>query len=214
MKFKIGGMTAAIFAGIFLVAVVGQVAAKNVESVFQGKILVLNKRPPSYFSTKSGFVKFLRKNSTKVVYENEERTWEFETMAFFRRPLGDYEVEMVFYDIADGRDKNSRRFVNSFVQYTQDRNTRSLAGKTRLIRPDFDAHKKYLIIAQSKGKELAQGEFATRGTSQAQIDAQKRMEAVQKKMEADMKELQRKAKEQEEAEKRRKRGKETSEDLF
>lgn len=212
MKTRVSWMTAAIFAGTFLVAAVGQVAAKNAESVFRGKILILTKRPPSYFSTKSGFVKFLRKHSTKVVYENSERTWEFETMAFLKRPLGDYEVEMVFYDTQDGREKYSRRFVNSFVQYTQDRNTLSLSGKTRLIRPDFDAGKSYLLIAQSKGKELAQGEFSTRGTSQAQIDAQKRYDAVQKKMEADMKELERKAKEQEEAEKKRK--KKASEDLF
>ncbi len=200
-----------LICGVLLVGI-GSVAARSVESIFAGKVLVLKKRPPAYFKRKSGFVRFLKTHSTKTVYEGQDKTWSFETMAFFKRPLGDYEVEMVFYDIKNGRAKHQRRYVNSFSQYTQDRNTRSLSGKTKLIRPDFDANRRYMIVAQSRGKELAKGEFATRGTSQAQIDQDKRLDHMQKEMEKSMKDLEKRAKEQEE--RRQKESQKAADDLF
>lgn len=196
---------------LLLLSGLGDVAA-GIPDRFAGKVFVLTKRPPSYFNTKGGFAAFLKKHSAKVVRENSNRTWTFDTMAFFKRPLGDYEIEMVFYDIANGKSKASRRFVNSFTQYTQDRNTRSLSGKTKLIRPDFDANKQYQIVAQSHGKEIAWGQFSTRGTSQARIDQEKRIEQTQKEMEKSMKDLERKAKEQEE--RNRKSNKKAADDMF
>ena len=195
-----------------LVVGIGEVAARSAEKVFSGRIFVLTKRPPSYFRTKNGFVSFLRKNSTKTVYENKDKVWAFTTMAFLKRKLGDYELEMVFYDIKRGRSKAQRKFVNSYTQYTQDRNTRSLSGKTELVRPSFDANRRYMIVAQSRGQELAFGEFTTRGTSQRALDSQKRCEQAQKEMEKSMRDLERRAKEQEEREK--KMNKKAADDLF
>ncbi len=212
MKKSIAWFSVITFAFIVLVAGLGDALARGVPDIFAGKVLLLKKRPPSYFRTQGKFVSFLRRNSIKVVYQNEEREWVFDTMAFFRRPLGDYEVEMVFYNIEKGRSKSKRRFVDSFTQYTQDRNTRSLSGKTRLIRPQFDANIRYMVIAQSRGKELAKGEFSTKGTTQASIDQQKRYDNIQKEMEKSMKDLERKAKEQEEAQK--KENNKAAEDLF
>ncbi|MCP4600347.1 MAG: hypothetical protein GY847_07415 [Proteobacteria bacterium] len=205
-------MAIVIFSCSILVAGLAEVAAGSPPSVFGGKVFLLKKRPPSYFRSKGGFVKFIRRNSIKVVYENEDREWNFQTMSFFKRPLGDYEVEMVFYNIEKGRSKGRRHFVDSFTQYTQDRNTRSLSGKTKLIRPSFDANIRYMVIAQSHGIELAKGEFSTKGTSQAAIDQQKRYEKIQKDMEKSMKELEKKAKEQEQQQK--KDNKKAADELF
>lgn len=184
---------------------VTDVVANRVENAFAGKVVILKKRPPTYFKSQGGFVKYLRSNALKTVHENTDKTWTFQTMAFFKRPLGDYEVEVVFYDISRGSGKSQRRFVNSYPQFTQDRNTRSLSAKTKLIRPDFDANKRYQIVFQHRGKEIAKGQFETRGTSQQSIDSQKRVEAAQKEMEKSMKDLERRAKEQEEREKRSKK---------
>lgn len=204
-----------ILAAVFVVVCVGEVFARRPEDVFAGKVLILKKRPRSYYRKAGQFISFLRTHSTKVVYEQpEDRLWSFETMAFFRRPLGDYEVEMVFYDIENGRSKSKRRFVDSYPQYTQDRNTRILSGKVKLVRPQFDANRRYMLVAQHRGRELAQGEFSTKGTSQAAIDQQKRYEKVQADMEKSMKELEQKAKEQEEAEKKRKKKEMEETDLF
>jgi len=211
MKKNIVPCAVLCLACLVLLSGLGEVTA-GMAGRYAGRVFVLTKRPPGYFRTKGGFASFLKRHSTKIVYENSKRAWSFDTMAFFKRPLGDYEIEMVFYDITSGKSKSSRRFVNSYTQYTQDRNTRSLSGKTHLIRPDFDANKHYQIVAQSRGKELAQGEFRTRGTSQARIDQEKRMEQTQKEMEKSMRDLEKKAKEQEERE--RKANKEASKDLF
>ena len=135
-------------------------------------------------------------------------------MAFFRRALGDWEVEMVFYDVKNGSSPSSRRFVDSYTQYTQDRNTRILSGKCQLTRPSFDAGKEYMVVVQHKGDELAKGFFSTKGISQAQIDDQLRAEAEMKKMEQSMKDLEQKVKDQEAAAQKEKENLKAAEDLF
>lgn len=209
-------IAAVVVAALFLTAVVGEVAARGAEDVFAGKVLLLKKRPPSYFKTKGGFISYLRSHSIKSVHANEDNTWTFETMSFFRRPLGDYEVEMVFYDVENGSSKSKRRFADSYTQYTQDRNTRILSGKAHLTRDSFDAHKKYMIVVQHKGRELAKGFFTTKGVSQAALDQQKRVEAEMKKMEESMKQLQKLAKEQEEEQKKKEaeENEKAADDLF
>ncbi len=179
-----------------LVLTVVTVIDAAVEDSFAGKVLILTKRPPGYFKTQGAFVQWLRSHSTGKVYQNEAKEWEFETMAFFRRPLGDYECQVAFYDVTDG--KASKRFVDGYAQQTMDRNTRILAHKARLTRPQFDANRSYVVIVQHLGRELAKGSFSTKGTTQASIDDQKRLEHEMKKMEESMKEMERKAKEQEE----------------
>jgi hypothetical protein len=194
--------------------VAGEVIARRAEDVFAGKVVVLKKRPPVSFKTGDGFVQFLQANSMRTVYADADNTWTFETMAFFRRALGDWEVEMVFYDVENGSSDGSRRFVDSFTEYTQDRNTRVLSGKCHLIRPSFDANKNYMIVVMHKSEELAKGFFSTKGISQEQIDNQLRADAEVKKMEASMKELEQKVKEQEEAAKKSKENEKAADDLF
>lgn len=205
---------AASFVALFVVVVAGEVIARRAEDAFAGKVIILKKRPPATFKSADGFVQFLHANQMRVVYADADTTWSFETMAFFRRALGDYEVEMVFYDVKNGSSPSSRRFVDSYTQYTQDRNTRSLSGKCHLIRPSFDAGKEYMIVVQHKGDELAKGFFSTKGISQEQIDNQLRVDAEVKKMEESMKDLERKAKEQEEAAKKKQEDSKAAEDLF
>ena len=205
---------AAVVAALFVVVVAGEVIARKPEDVFGGKVIILKKRPPTAFKTADGFVQFLHANAMRTVYADADNTWTFETMAFFRRALGDWEVEMVFYDVGAGSSNAARRFVDSYTQYTQDRNTRSLSGKVQLIRPQFDANKDYMVVVQHKGDELAKGFFSTKGISQQQIDDQLRVEAEMKKMEQSMKDLEQKVKEQEEAAKKKQEDSKAADDLF
>jgi len=203
----------AILTAAFFLVCVGEVLAAQAEKVFAGKVFLLKRVPPNYFKKSGGFISFLRHNSIKTVYENEDHTWTFQTMAFFRKPLGDYEVEMVFYDIEDGKSKNARRFVDSYTQYTQDRNTRALGGKAKLTRPSFDANKRYMVVVQQHSSEIAKGYFSTKGISQAQLDQDKRLKHEMKEMEKSMEDLKKKAKEQEEAANKKKNNK-AADDLF
>jgi hypothetical protein len=207
-------LAAALVAALFVAVIGGEVVARRAEDVFGGKVIILKKRPPTTFKTADGFIQFLHANAMRVVYANADNTWTFETMAFFRRALGDWEVEMVFYDVDAGSSNAARRFVDSYTQYTQDRNTRSLSGKVQLIRPQFDANKDYMVVVQHKGDELAKGFFSTKGISQQQIDDQLRYEAELKKMEESMKDLEKKAKEQEDAAKKREENSKAADDLF
>jgi hypothetical protein len=194
---------------------VGEVIA-GAEQTFAGRVLVLKKSPPNYFKTKGGFVSFLRNNSIKTVYESKDHTWSFPTMSFFKRPLGDYEVQVVFYDITKGTSESKRKFVDAYGQNTMDRNTRSLFHKVRITRPLFDAKKKYEIHMQKGGSTLARGSFSTKGVTQAALDQQKRLEHEMKKMEESMKQLEKLAKEQEEEQKRKQEeeNKKAADDLF
>jgi hypothetical protein len=196
MSHRVRAGITALVAGIFIVLVAGEVIARRAEDVFAGKVVILRQRPPVSFKSADGFIGFLRNNSIQTVYAAQDNTWTFETMAFFRRPLGDLEVDMVFYDVTNGSSEDSRRFVDTYTQYTQDRNTRVLSGKCHLIRPSFDANRSYQVVVQHQGTELAKGYFATKGVSQEQIDNQLRYESEMKKMEESMKDLQKKVEEQ------------------
>jgi hypothetical protein len=137
-----------------------------------GKIVVLNQSPPEKFPSNTAFTKFIRTNSINEVSPNDKGNWEFQTMAFFDQPLNDFEVELIFYDITEGSSVDMRRYVNSYTMYTRDHSAQTLAGKTKLIRPDFHANRTYMIVAKSRGFELARGEFSTVGLSEEEGDAE------------------------------------------
>jgi hypothetical protein len=203
---------AALVAGLFVVLVAGEGIARRAEDVFAGKVVILKKRPPLSFKSADGFIGFLRTNSVQTVYADGDNTWTFETMAFFHRPLGDLEVDMVFYDVTNGGGEG--RFVDTYTQYTQDRNTRVLSGKCQLIRPTFDANKSYNIVVQHQGTTLARGHFSTKGISQDQLDNEKRVAAEMVKMEESMKDLQKKVDEQKAREEAQKKDQKAADDLF
>ncbi len=185
-------------AGFLLVAGLSEV---NGAGAFSGQIKILTKMPKTWYKSAGEFNSFIRNHTTQNVYEaGDDRTWEFNIMAFFKKKLGDNEVTLAFYDLDLGS-----KYVDSQVKMTKDYNSDTLMCSVRLTRPPFDANKKYEMVAQDKdGSKLARGTFTTKGTSQAAIDQNKRYETMQKEMEKSMAELEKKAKEQEEAEKRRK----------
>ena len=210
MRKSLMWLTACSMVGLFLLAGMGEVKAG-----MKGQIKILTKMPKKkYYKSKGQFHSFIRRNSTRVVYEDSDsKNWRFNIMAFFKKRLADSEVTLMFYDIERGGSK----YVDSVIKMTRDYNSDSLLCSVTLHRPPFDANKRYKMVAQDKdGNTLATGTFETRGTSTRVLDSQKRYEHTQKEMEKSMKELERKAKEQEEAEKRRKEkeNKKAAQDLF
>ncbi len=199
-----------IIALLFLVGAIGTVVAQDAHNVFAGQVILLSKIPPTYFNTKDGFVRFLRQNKITVLHANAENEWDFKSMAFFRKPLGDYEVEMVFFDVTSGKGPDAKEFKDSFTQYTQDRQSRSLLGRAILTRPRFDANRKYIVEVQSHGKTVASGSFETKGATQAQLDEQKRIDNEMQKMQKSMEELQKKAQEQENQQKEKEKNKDAA----
>jgi hypothetical protein len=204
-------VAALLIAGFMLVTGLSEVQGGS--SPFKGQIRILTKMPKSWYSSAGAFNSFIRSHSTQKVYEaGNDKTWEFNIMAFFKKGLGDNEVTLAFYDLGLGS-----KYVDSQTKMTKDYNSDTLMCSVRLTRPPFDANKKYEVVAQDKnGSKLARGIFTTQGTAQAAIDQQKRYDTMQKEMEASMKELERKAKEQEEAQKKQneKENKKAADGLF
>lgn len=207
---------------LFLVGAVHEVVAANAEKKFAGKVIVLKKIPPSYFNSSNGFVNFLRNKANVYSCQNplplpDEGDVDFQAMAFFRKPLGDYEVEMLFHDIGprNGK-KGTGTFRGSVTQYTQDRNTRSILARTTMSRSEFDADRQFKVEIQSHGKTVATGYFCTKGMSQAEVDQQKRIKAQQEEMRKSMEALKKKAAEQErkENEKQKQQDAAAGQDLF
>lgn len=205
-----------IAATLILVGALHTVFAANAETMFAGKVVVLDAIPPTWFNSKNGFVNFLKKHRITVVHANADNEWNFKAMAFFRKPIGDYEVEMVFFDIGSGSGKSMREFRGSVTQYTQDRNAKTLLGRATLTRPTFDANRKYFVEVQNHGKTVASGQFETKGISQNQLDQQKRLEHQQKEMEKTMEEMKRREEEQhrQEQEAQKKKDAAAGDDLF
>jgi hypothetical protein len=207
MRRTLTWITACSLAGLIMVAGLGEVFGG---AAFKGQIRVLTKMPKAYYPKASQFKSFIASHTTKYVYESgDDRTWQFNIMAFFKRKLGDNEVTLMFYDRG--------KFVDSQIKMTRNYNSDTLLCSVRLNRPPFDAEKTYEVVAQDKnGNKLAKGMFTTRGTTQAAIDQQKRIEYTQKEMEKSMKELEKKAKEQEEAQKRKEaeKNKKAADSLF
>lgn len=214
-----------VFSKLFLANIIGLSALLLVSvswggnpppKTLVGKIVVLNQSPPEKFPSNTAFTKFVRTNSVKEVSQNDKGTWEFQTMAFFDQPLNDFEVELIFYDISEGSSVDMRRYVNSYTMYTRDHSTQTLAGKTKLIRPDFHANRTYMIVAKSRGFELARGEFSTIGIPEETDTAQSQATQTQEGENSSLKASEKKPNPQEIAERARREeeNKKTAENIF
>ena len=139
-------------------------AARKPEDVFAGQVVITNKRLPSRFSTGDAFIKALQQAKTDKVWPKEQAgndvaVWKLEYVAFFARPLNDFEVMVKFFDVTGG----ARKFIAGDAQMTRERDTRVFASDIELSKPYFDANRKYMMVVESKGKTVATASFWLRG---------------------------------------------------
>ncbi|MCG5055649.1 MAG: hypothetical protein KA712_22050 [Myxococcales bacterium] len=139
-------------------------AGKKPEDVFKGQVVVTKKRLPSKFSSGEAFISAIKQSKTDKIWPKEQKgnddaTWKVEYVAFFARPLDDFEVMVKFYDVTGG----TRRYVAGDAQMTRERGTRVFASDMELSKPEFDANRKYLMVLESHGRTVAQTTFWLRG---------------------------------------------------
>ncbi len=178
--------TACTLAGLMMVVGVTDVSG----APFKGQIRVLTKMPKAYYKKAAEFKRFIASHTTKEVFEDgEDKSWRFNIMAFFKKKLNDNEVTLMFY--------HNDKFVDSQVKMTRNFGSDTLLCSVRLYRPPFDAETTYEVVAQtSDGTRLATGRFTTRGTTQAQLDQEKRTAHEMEEMQKSMEDLKKKAEEQ------------------
>ena len=139
------------------------VAAKP-EDVFKGQVIITKKRLPTRYSSGDAFISAVKQAKTDRVWPkeqkgNDEATWKIEYVAFFAKPLDDFEVMVKFYDVTSG----GRKYIAGDAQMTRERGTRVFASDIEVAKPDFDANRKYLLVVETKGRTLAQTTFWLRG---------------------------------------------------
>lgn len=145
--------TKAFALSVIIVSVaITSAALAEVANRYAGQVILFTKRPPTRWANDGVFHRFVARHKTGSVTEDENKVWNVEYMAFFRRPVGDREVTTRFYDAMD----RSGRYLTSYTLYLNDPRQRVVGGKVRLERPDFRPNKYYKITVTSRGRTLAQ----------------------------------------------------------
>lgn len=157
-----------LFASVALSCVAGlsstPAQAAKPEDVFKGQVIITKKRLPTHYSSGDAFISAIRQAKTdkvwpKVQKGNDEAIWRVEYVAFFAKPLDDFEVMVKFYDVTGGM----RKYIAGDAQMTRERGTRVFASDIEVAKPDFDANRKYMMVVETKGHTLASTVFWLRG---------------------------------------------------
>lgn len=136
-------VAAAVVAGV-------PAALAEVANRYAGQVIIFDARPPSRWRTDSVFHRFVRAHRTNRIAAGDDGNWRIEYMAFFRRPVGDREVQVLFYDVHD-----AERYISSYSLYLADPSQRIVGGNARLERPDFRPNRYYRIVVTSRRRTIA-----------------------------------------------------------
>jgi hypothetical protein len=140
------------------------VQAAKPEDVFKGQVIITKNRLATRYASGDAFIAAVRNAKTDKVWPksqkgNDEAVWRVEYVAFFAKPLDDFEVMVKFYDVTGG----TRKYIAGDAQMTRERGTRVFASDIEVAKPDFDANRKYMMVVETKGRTLASTIFWLRG---------------------------------------------------
>jgi hypothetical protein len=141
--------------GLTLFARVAE-AQKGPEKVFGGKIMISDKKYPSYAKSVGSYVSQIKKQSkTKLWEDKTKQSWKIYFAAFFKRPLNDIEVVVKLYDVGGG----GRQMLASFEQYLDQRGQYALLSNFTLERKHVGVNKHVMIVLEVQGRTVATGKF-------------------------------------------------------
>jgi len=131
-------------------------AQKGPEKVFGGKIMLSDKKYPSYAKSVGAYISQIKKQSkTKFWEDKTKQTWKIHFAAFFKRPLNDIEVVVKLYDVGGG----SRTLIASFEQFLDQRGQNALLSQFTLERKHVGVNKHVLMVLEVQGRTVASGKF-------------------------------------------------------
>ncbi len=135
-------------------------ARRSPEKVFRGQILFSKKAFPRSANSASAYIKKLKKQRKKSLWENKEtKEYKMYFAAFFKKPLNTLEITVRIYDISTKR----KVLLTSFAQYLSKKGMTSYISKFKLSREDIGANKDLLIVLESRGKTMASGKIRILG---------------------------------------------------
>ena len=125
--------------------------------IFQGKV-------PKKLSER-GLIGFARKHRKKKLQEIKdkplkERYWLAKMVAAFKRPPGDVEFQVLFYDITGG----ARDFISPALSiFINDRKQRTFLQKLKLERPTFKPNRKLEAVVTVRRTEMGRTKLELQG---------------------------------------------------
>jgi hypothetical protein len=135
-------------------------AGPNPEKVFSGKVMLSNKRFPTYSKSASAYISAIKKQSKRDFQEDKtNKNWKIYFAAFLSKPLDDIEILVKLYDVS-GRSKS---LLATFEQFTDERGQRTIISQFTLERDLVGVNKDVIIELEHKGRRLAAGQFRILG---------------------------------------------------
>lgn len=150
-----------IFIPVIVLIMATTLFARLVQDIYAGKIVILDQLAPRFWPNDNWILNFLKKHSVTKIQENEKKEWVVNFMAFFKTPINDREVNVIFYDINDGFEK----YIISYQLMLMDSSVRIIGDKQILTRDHFKPNRWYKMKIISKGKKVAESQkFALIGS--------------------------------------------------
>jgi hypothetical protein len=136
---------------------------KGPEKVFAGKVILSNKRFPTYAKSASAYVSAIKKQSKRDFMEDKATgEWKIHFAAFLSKPLDDLEIMVKLYDVT-GRSKS---LLVTFEQFTDQRGQRTIISQFTLDRKTVGVNKNVIIELEYRGTRLAAGQFRILGEAE------------------------------------------------
>lgn len=133
------------------------------DKVFAGKIITSDKKFPTKAKSGAAMVSAIRKQSKAVFMEDKlKKTWRIYFAAFFKKGLGDIEVEVKLYDTAQ---PGSAPFA-SFEQYVDERGGKALFSDFTLERKLVGVNRDVMMVLEVGGVAIAKGKFRILGEAE------------------------------------------------
>jgi hypothetical protein len=153
--------TFAIALGATTVAEAGP--PRGPEKVFAGKVILSDKRFPTYAKSASAYTSAIRRQSKLNFQEDRtNQSWKIHFAAFLKSPLDDLEIIVKLYDLSGG----SKALLTSFEQFTDTRGQRTIISSIKLERKSVGVNKDILIVMEHRGRTMASGRFRILGQAE------------------------------------------------
>jgi hypothetical protein len=131
-------------------------AQRGPEKVFAGKVMISDKKYPTYAKSAGAYTSAIRKQSkTKFWEDKAKKNWKIHFAAFFKKPLNDIEVVVKLYDVGNGQ----KSHLASFEQYLDQRGQKALLSQFTLERKHVGVNKRVLLVIEVGGRAVASGRF-------------------------------------------------------
>ena len=155
-------LTTALLVGIALgVLSMPYALAADAHKKFKGKIIVSTKRFPSKFKSDKDMISYMKKTNTHELKAEAGKDWEFEYMAFLKKPIGTIQASVMVFDITN---PGTETLIDNFNFYPENKELKIINGHQRLSRERFSPDRKYLMVmARGYGqKSLARTKLVLR----------------------------------------------------